>query len=64
MNYHSFTTPVDHIYVVTDKNLYRQPNAMKGDRSRRDVKKNYAFHKDTGHSTQRWGPLRMKSKDS
>ena len=31
---------------------------MKGDRSRRDVKKNCAFHKDIGHSTKRCMALR------
>ena len=44
---------MDHIYVVIDKNLYRQPEAMKGDRSQRYAKKNYAFHKDIGYSNKR-----------
>ena len=26
---------------------------MKGDRARRDIKRNYAFHKDIGHNTDR-----------
>ena len=39
-NYHSLAAQVDHIYVVTNKNFYRQPDAMKGDRSRRDCKRN------------------------
>ena len=33
-NYHFLTFLVDHIYAVTDKSLYRQLKAMKGDRSR------------------------------
>ena len=36
-NYHSLTALMDRIYVVTEKNLYRQPDAMKGDRSQRYV---------------------------
>ena len=47
-NYHSLNDPVDHIYAVADKNLYRNPDAIKSDRSRRDIKKNCAFHKDIG----------------
>ena len=52
-NYHFLTAPVDHIYAITDKNLYRQPDAMKRNRSRRYVKKNCSFHNDIGHSTER-----------
>ena len=52
-NYHSLTTPMNHIYTVTDRSLYRQLEAMKGDRSCRDIKKNCAFHKDIGHNTER-----------
>ena len=44
---------MDHIYAVTGKNLYRQPNSIKGVRSRRDFKENCAFHKDIGHNTER-----------
>ena len=51
-NYHSLIALVDHIYAVTNKNLYRQLDDMKGDRLQRDVKKNYAFHKDIGHSIE------------
>ena len=36
-----------------DKNLYRQLDAMNRDTSRRDVKQNYAFHKDIRHNTER-----------
>ena len=32
-NYHSLIAPFDHIYGVIDGCLYRQPKAMKGDRS-------------------------------
>ena len=52
-NYHSLIALVDHIYAVTDKNLCREPKAIKNDRSRRDVKKNCVFHKDLGHNTER-----------
>ena len=52
-NYHSLTAPLDHIYVVMDKNLYRPPEPMKGDRVHRDIKKNYAFQKDIGHTTDK-----------
>ena len=37
-NYHAFTALVDHMYTVTDRSLYRQPEAMTSDRSRRDIK--------------------------
>ena len=53
MNHHSLNAPVDHIYAVIDKNLYRKPEAIKNDRSGRDIKKNYAFHKDIGHNIER-----------
>ena len=52
-NYHSLTALVDHIYAVTDNNLYRSPDTMKGNKSQRDVKKNCTFHKDNEHSTKR-----------
>ena len=39
-NYHVVNAPVDHIYVVTDKGLYRKPYVIRNDRWRRDVKKN------------------------
>ena len=50
-NYHSLIAPLDHIYAVTDRGLYRSPEPTKGDRARRDVKRNCAFHKDIGHNT-------------
>ena len=31
-NYHSLTAPVDHIYAIIDKSLYRHPEVIKGDR--------------------------------
>ena len=52
-NYHSLNALVDHIYAVTDKNLNKKPEAMKSNRSQRDVKKNYGFHKDIWHNTKR-----------
>ena len=52
-NYHSLTALVDRIYAVTDKNLYKQLDTMKGERSWRDVKENCAFQKHIGHSTKR-----------
>ena len=52
-NYHSLNAIIDQIYAVMDKNLFRKPEAIKSNRSRRDFKKNCAFHKDTGHSTER-----------
>ena len=51
-NYHVVNAPVDHIYVVTDKGLYRKPYVIRNDRWRRDVKKNCAFHKDIGHNIE------------
>ena len=33
---------------------------MKGDRLRREIKKNCAFHKDIGHNTERFVALRDK----
>ena len=53
MNYHALNAPVDHIYAVTDKNLHRKLDAIRSDRSWRDVKKSCAFHKDIWHNTER-----------
>ena len=58
MNYHSLTASIDHIYAVRDKNLYRHPDAMKGDRLRRVIKKNCAFHKDIRHNIEIWVALK------
>ena len=46
--------------MVNDENLYEKPEAMKSDRSQRDVKKNYAFHKEIGHNTERCVVLKDK----
>ena len=49
--YNSLKTPLDHVYAIMDRNLYRPPEPMKGDRFRRDIKRNCTFHKDIGHTT-------------
>ena len=49
-NYHSLNAPLDHIYVVTDRGLYRSSKPMKSKRAQKDLKRNCAFHKDVGHS--------------
>ena len=59
-NYHSLTAPVDYIYALTDRSFYIKPKANKGDRSRRDIKKNCTFHKDIGHNIERYVALRDK----
>ena len=43
---------------MTYKSLYRKLDVIKSDRSRRDVKKNCAFHKDIGHNTEKYIALR------
>ena len=57
-NYHALKAPQDHIYAVMDKNLFRKPNGIRGNRSRRDVRKNCAYHKDIGHNTVKCNALR------
>ena len=52
-NYHSLIAPLDHIYAMIDRGLYRSPEPIKGNRVRRDVKRNCAFHKDIGDNTDR-----------
>ena len=52
-NYHSLTAPLDHVYAITNRNLYRPPEPLKGDRFRRDIKRNYTFHKDIRHTTDK-----------
>ena len=52
-NYNSLTAPLDHVYAVTDKNLYRPSEPMKGDRVCRDIKRNCTFHKNIGHPTNK-----------
>ena len=59
-NYHSLNAPQDHIYVVSNKNLFRRPDEIRGNKSRRDVRKNYAYHKDIGHNTVKCDALRDK----
>ena len=52
-NYHSLNAPLDHIYAVTVRGLYRSPEPTKSERVRRDIKRNCAFHKDIGHATDK-----------
>ena len=52
-NYHSLNAPIDYIYAVTNKGLYKKPDMIINDRSCRDVKKNCAIHKEVGHNTER-----------
>ena len=52
-NYHFLNAPLDHIYAVTDRGLYRSPKPMKNERARRDIKRNYAFHKNVWRTTDR-----------
>ena len=61
-SYHSLTTLLDHVYVVTDINLYRPPKPMKGDGVCRDIKRNYTFHKDIGHTTYNCADLKDEIK--
>ena len=62
-NYHSLTTPLDYIYAITERNLYRPLKPMKGDRVHRDIKRNCVFHKDIGHTTESVWLSRMRSED-
>ena len=43
---------------MTEKDLYKKLDAIKSDKSRRDVRKNCAFHKDIGHNTEKCIALR------
>ena len=43
---------------MTDKNLFKRPDEIRGNRSRIDVMKNYAYHKDIGHNTVKCNVLR------
>ena len=52
-NYHSLNAPLDHIYAVTDRGLYRSLKPMKSERMWKGIKRNYAFHKDIGHTMDR-----------
>ena len=49
----SLKAPLDHIYAVTDRGLYRSPEPMKSERARKDLKRDCAFHKDVGHTTDK-----------
>lgn len=44
--YYALNAPIDHIYAVSDKMLFKKPDAIKGDRSRRDACKFFHFHDD------------------
>ena len=46
-----FTVSLDHVYAIMDRNLYRPPKPMKGDRVRRDIKRNCTFHKNIEHTS-------------
>ena len=48
----------DHIYTVLEKNLFRKPDELRGNRSRRDFRKICAYHKDIGHNTVKCNALR------
>ena len=52
------TTPQDHIYALSNKNLFRKLDEIRGNRSKRDAKKNCAYHKDIEHSTVNYNALR------
>ena len=45
---------------MMDKNLFRKPKEIRGNKSRKDVEKNCAYHKDTGHSIVKCNALRNK----
>ena len=57
-NYHALNAPQDHIYTMTNKNLFRKSDEIRGNKSRRDVRKNCTYHKDTGHNTMKCNALR------
>ena len=61
-NYHSLNAPLDHIYAVTDRGLYRSLEPMKSKRTRRDIKRNCAFHKDIWHTMDRCVALKDEIK--
>ena len=50
-NYHALNAPQDHIYVVLDKNIFKKPDEMRGNKSIKDVKKHCAYYKDIRHNT-------------
>ena len=57
-NYHSLNAPLDHIYVVTDRGLYRSIEPLKNKRTRRDIKRNCAFHNDIGQTMDKYVALK------
>ena len=54
--------PMDHVYAVMDKNLYGPLEPMKRDRFRLDNKRNCTFHKDIGHTTDKYVSLKDEMK--
>ena len=44
-NYHALTALLDHVYVLTDRNLYRPPEPMKGTGSEERLKETAPFTK-------------------
>ena len=60
INYHALNALLDPIYAVTKKSLYKKPDVIRSDKSRRDVRKTCAFHKDIGHNTERCIALKDK----
>ena len=61
-NYHSLMAPLDHIYAIMDRNLYKPLEPMKGDRFHTDIKRNCAFHKDIEHTTDKCVAFKDKIK--
>ena len=61
-NNHSLNAPLDHIYVVTDKGLYRSLKPMKSERTQNDIKRNCVFHKDIGHTKNKCVALKDEIK--
>ena len=57
-NYYVLNAPQDHIYAVTKKNLFSRLDEIRRNKSRRDVRKNYAYHKDIGHNIVKCNALR------
>ena len=61
-DYHALNAPQGHIYAVTKNNLFSKPDEIRGNKSRRDVRKNCAYHKDIGHNTVKCNALRDEIK--
>ena len=57
-NYHALNAPQDHIYVVSNKNMFRKLDKMGVNRPRRDVRKNCSYYKDIGHNMMKCNALR------